>query len=161
MHARAAYLISSLGLVPHPEGGWFREVYRAGSAVHLADERTTRAALTTIYFMLAEGEISRWHRVTSDEVWHYYEGDALELFTAQPPFVQLARHLLGRVGEGLEPVHVVPPNVWQAARPAGAYTLVGCTVGPGFEYADFEMLRDRPLDAALVRKRHPEMARFV
>jgi predicted cupin superfamily sugar epimerase len=160
MNARAAELISSLGLAAHPEGGFFREVHRSGHRVQPLDGRPSRPALTTIDFLLVEGDVSRWHRVASDEVWTYYEGDAVELFTANASF-EFTRHVLGASGAGVQPVHVVPANAWQAARSTGAYTLVGCTVGPGFEYADFEMLRDRAGDADALRKRRPELAAFI
>lgn len=160
MHSRAAQLIASLGLAPHPEGGHFREVYRSPSGVQPLDARSGRAALTTIYFLLTAGEVSRWHRVASDEVWHHYEGDALELIMVESGFDASTRHLLGPLGEGARPVQVVPANVWQAARSTGDYTLVGCTVGPGFDFADFVMLRDLPAEAEAA-KRHPELALFV
>ncbi|HEV2126007.1 MAG TPA: cupin domain-containing protein [Chloroflexota bacterium] len=161
MHSRAAHLISSLALAPHPEGGYFREVYRSAARVQPLDARAGRAALTTIYFLLGAGEVSRWHRVASDEVWHYYEGDALELLTADSHFDRLTHHVLRPVGEGVQPVHVVPANAWQAARSTGAYTLVGCTVGPGFEFADFQLLRELPAEVEAMRQRHPEVALFV
>jgi predicted cupin superfamily sugar epimerase len=161
MESRATVLISSLGLAAHPEGGHFREVYRSASRVQPADERPQRAALTTIYFLLAAGEVSRWHRVASDEVWHYYEGHALVLFTADANFEGVTPHVLGSIGDGRQPVHVVPANMWQAAHSTGAYSLAGCTVGPGFEFADFQLLRDRPVETEAVRRRHPSAARFI
>lgn len=161
MHPRAAQLIASLGLVPHPEGGQFREVYRSPTAVQPLDERGERTSLTTIYFLLTAGEVSRWHRVASDEVWHHYEGDVLELITADADFGEITHHRLGPFAGDVRPVQVVPANAWQAARSTGAYTLVGCTVGPGFDFADFALLRDLPSDAEAVRQRHPELAQFV
>ncbi|HEU4926053.1 MAG TPA: cupin domain-containing protein, partial [Vicinamibacterales bacterium] len=127
---RVADLIDALNLTPHPEGGYFREVYRSAARVQPADGRDARLALTTIYFLLVAGQVSRWHRVASDEVWHYYEGDPLELLVADAGFDVVSRRRLGPVGNGIEPVHVVVAGEWQAARPAGGYTLVGCTVGP-------------------------------
>ncbi|HUR79298.1 MAG TPA: cupin domain-containing protein [Thermoanaerobaculia bacterium] len=129
MHPRARQLIEQLALEPHPEGGWYRQVYKSGSRVTRAADGADRTALTTIYFLLVEGTFSAWHRVSSDEVWHFYEGDALELLT---------REAAVRLDENHR-VHVIRANEWQAARPLGAYTLVGCTVGPGFEFDDFEM----------------------
>jgi predicted cupin superfamily sugar epimerase len=126
---RAKHLIDTLGLQPHPEGGWYRQVFRSGERVTRQRDGAERSALTTIYFLLAEGEQSAWHRVMSDEVWHFYEGDALELLTHAGP-MQL---------DADNRVLVIPAGEWQAARPLGAYTLVGCTVGPGFDFADFEM----------------------
>jgi len=144
---RAAHLISTLCLQPHPEGGHYREVFRSGSVVQPLDARPPRAALTTIYFLLAAGEVSRWHRVASDEAWTFYEGAVLELFSFDGQTRQGARHRLHTVGEDARPVHVVPAGVWQAARTTGAYTLVGCTVGPGFDFADFEMPRGSSEDS--------------
>jgi predicted cupin superfamily sugar epimerase len=159
MNARARALIDSLGLVPHPEGG-FREVYRSLSRVQPLDTRPERSALTTIYFLLTTDEVSRWHRVASDEVWHHYEGEALELLTADDTFERVTRTILGSVNHGMARVHVVTANSWQAARSLGAYSLMGCTVAPGFEFDDFRMLRDRPEAAAAVRAR-PDIAGFV
>ena len=161
MHARAAELISSLGLSPHPEGGYFRELYRSTSRVRPLDGRTERAALTTIYFLLPGGDVSRWHRVASDEVWHHYEGDALDLFIADAAFEQVTRHVIGPVQNHLQPEHVVQAGGWQAARSSGAYTLVGCTVGPGFEFADFEMLRDGAADTIAAARRHADATPFI
>jgi len=131
MHPRAQQLIEQLGLEPHPEGGWYRQIYKSDSRVTRASDNADRSALTTIYFLLVEGTFSAWHRVSSDEVWHFYEGDALELLT---------RDSSTRLDAGHR-VHVIRANEWQSARPLGAYTLVGCTVGPGFEFEDFEMVQ--------------------
>jgi hypothetical protein len=160
MHPRAASLIQRLALAPHPEGGYYREVHRSAERVHPLDGRTERVAITTIYFLLPAGEISRWHRVASDEVWYFFEGDPLELLIVNRGFDRLQRLRLGPVGESSEPQRVVEANEWQAARSTGAYTLVGCAVGPGFEFADFEMLRDLPAGVALARQR-AEIAVFI
>jgi predicted cupin superfamily sugar epimerase len=154
---RAALLVDELGLIPHPEGGYYREVYRSVSEVQPGDARLSRSALTTIYFLLTEGEYSRWHRVLSDEVWHYYEGDPLELFWLDLDTDARARAILGPVQNdgGQRPVHVVPAGCWQAARSAGAYTLVGCTVSPGFDFADFSLLQEDSEEAERVRRSFP------
>jgi predicted cupin superfamily sugar epimerase len=157
----AADLISGLGLTPHPEGGYYREIFRSAARVQPLDGRTDRLALTTIYFLLVAGQVSRWHRVASDEVWHYYEGGPLELFVADAGFHDVSRRLLGQVGDNREPVRVVIAGEWQAARSMGPYTLVGCTVGPGFEFADFEMLDSLPDEAASLKQRHPDLASFI
>ena len=160
--SRAAELIALLGLDPHPEGGYYREVFRSASQVTTADARGARAALTTIYFLLPAGTQSRWHQVDSDEVWHFYGGDPLELLELDVRCTALSRHRLGPVGDGdASPVCIIPAGAWQAARPLGAYTLVGCTVGPGFEFADFRMLADNPARAAAVRDAWPEVASLV
>jgi predicted cupin superfamily sugar epimerase len=126
---RAQELIETLALEPHPEGGWYRQVFKSEERVTRIRDDANRSAITTIYFLLVEGTYSAWHRVESDEVWHFYEGDALELLTSSGTTRLDANHR----------VHVVNAREWQAARPLGAYALVGCTVGPGFEFDDFEM----------------------
>jgi predicted cupin superfamily sugar epimerase len=144
-------LIDALGMIPHPEGGFYRELYRSSSRVQPADDRPARAALTTIYFLLADGMHSRWHRVASDEVWHLYEGGPLDLFQATPGGDAIQRIVLGPASASGGPVHVVPAGHWQAARAQGDYALVGCTVGPGFDFADFSFLRDAPDALARLR----------
>jgi predicted cupin superfamily sugar epimerase len=125
MHARAAELVSSLRLVPHPEGGFFREIHRSSGTVFPADGRPERSALTAIHFLLVDGEVSHWHRVASDEVWHFLEGEPLELLVADSRFTRVDAYVLGASnGGGAEPVRVVPAGSWQAARTSGAYTLV-------------------------------------
>jgi len=156
MHPRAVELIRNLVLHPHPEGGHFAEVFKSPRRVEREEGGGSRAALTTIYFLLAQGERSRWHRVASDEVWHYYEGDPLELVWEEAGEVR--RVQLGPVAMGREPVAVVPAGSWQAARARGAYTLVGCTVAPGFEFADFVLLGDVPDEGARLRAKYPELA---
>ena len=160
--SRADELIALLDLRPHPEGGYYREVFRSASRVTIADTRGARAALTTIYFLLPGSTHSRWHQVDSDEVWHFYEGDPLELLELDARGTRLSRHRLGRIGDGdASPVHTIPAGAWQAARPLGAYTLVGCTVGPGFEFTDFRMLADDPARAGAIRDAWPEVASLV
>jgi uncharacterized protein len=161
MDARAAQLIERLGLTPHPEGGHFGEIYRSSSRVQPADSRPARAALTTIYFLLVAGQVSRWHRVASDEVWHFYEGDPLELLSADKGVGTITRRVLGPVNDTVRPVHVVGAGEWQAARTTGAYTLVGCTVGPGFDFEDFRMLNQQPDEADTMKRRHPDFTLFV
>jgi uncharacterized protein len=141
MHPRAQALIETLQLTPHPEGGFYREVFRSTETVQPSDSRPMRSALTTIYFLLPAGAHSRWHQVLSDEVWHFYEGAPLELLCDDQ------RWILGPVIPGGEqaPVQIVPAGAWQAARSLGEYTLVGCTVGPGFDFADFSLREGNPL----------------
>jgi predicted cupin superfamily sugar epimerase len=159
--SRAEELTAALGLRPHPEGGWYAEVFRSASTVQPADLRGTRSALTTIYFLLTAGQASRLHRVASDEVWHFYEGEPLELTTAPGDLASLSRTTLGPAGHASAPVYTVPAGVWQGARPLGAYTLVGCTVGPGFDFADFELLdvEIRPITAEETRPLRQQVLR--
>ena len=140
MHPRAQLLIDELGLQPHPEGGFFREIHRSTQRVQPRDGRAERAALTTIYFLLAAPGFSRWHRVASDEVWHLYEGGPLELRIADPQIDAIEIVRLDRVDAAIRPVATVPAGYWQAARPLGDYALIGATVGPGFEFEDFAFL---------------------
>jgi len=143
MHPRASELIRTLHLAPHPEGGWYREVYRARRTIADPLLPGEREAVTSIYYLLAEGHVSRWHRLASDEVWHYLEGSALELFLLEGDSARALARRVGPVGDG-EPVAAVPAGTWQAARATGAWTLVGCTVAPGFAFQDFELLHERP-----------------
>ena len=124
-----------LALSPHPEGGWYRETFRDMLAAG-----STRAASTAIYFLLAAGEVSRWHRVDAAEVWHYYAGASLELAVALHSGDTAMTRLLGpRLDRGEVPQIVVPAGSWQQARSVGDWTLVGCTVAPGFTFDGFEM----------------------
>lgn len=159
--SRADDLIRALDLRPHPEGGWYAEVFRSIETVTPADGRGIRSALTTIYFLLTAGQVSRLHRVLSDEVWHFYEGDPLELIVAPGDLSRSARVTLGPVGMGMALVYTVPAGDWQGARPLGNYTLVGCTVGPGFDFADFEMLEAdvRPITAVETRPLRQQVLR--
>jgi predicted cupin superfamily sugar epimerase len=158
---RADELIALLHLHPHPEGGYYREIHRSAVQVRRIDDRDARCGLTAIYFLLAGGGVSRWHRVRSDEVWHHCEGDPLDLSLADPDFMQVTTGIVGPLGEDAAPVRVVRAGQWQTARSRGAYTLVACTVGPGFDFADFQMLRDVPDVARTVARRHPSVAAFI
>ncbi len=146
-------------LQDHPEGGRFQEVFRSAARVKAADGRE-RTALTHIYFALEPGEVSRFHRVVSDEVWNLYRGPGLRL------------HLWSGTGYEVETVeisaeagvhcHVVPAGLWQAAEPLGnAEVLVGCSVGPGFEFEDFELVDPESSAARELRAQVPDMERFI
>ncbi|WP_263371698.1 cupin domain-containing protein [Granulicella cerasi] len=133
-------LIEKLSLERHPEGGWYRQTYRAAENVQTAGG--ARAASTAIYFLLRENEISALHRIASDEVWHFHLGSPLQV-EAITPEGQLESFLLGSdlaAGEALQAW--VPAGRWfGASLPRGGWSLVGCTVAPGFDFADFEMGR--------------------
>jgi uncharacterized protein len=129
----AEQIIRLLGLKPHPEGGHFRETFRD---TQLAEDR---AASTAIYFLLAHGELSHWHRVDATEVWHWYAGAPLVLEIAQSDG-SIERVMLGSdLAAGQRPQAVVPAFSWQAAQTVGDWTLCGCTVAPGFEFPGFEL----------------------
>lgn len=138
----ASQLIARFGLSPHPEGGWFREVHRAAERVET--QRGTRSALTTIYYLLERQQLSRWHVVASDEIWHFYAGAPLELLVYAPSGRALQRHVLAAPAPDREPIGIVPAGAWQAARSLGEYSLVGCNVGPGFDFADFQFVSRLP-----------------
>ena len=126
-------VINLLGLTPHPEDGHYRETFRDAASVG-----GTRAASTAIYFLLRKGQRSRWHRVDAAEVWHFYAGAPLELKVAVDAGRQVIR--LGTdLTAGERPQAVVPAGAWQTAESLGAWTLVGCTVAPGFEFSGFEL----------------------
>ncbi len=157
--SRADELVRALDLRPHPEGGHFRELYRSRRMVRTDDGRSERWALTSILYLLRAGERSRWHRVASDEAWHFHEGDPVELHLMDGQLERVKVERLGPVGDGdARPVRVVPAGVWQAVRPLGAYALCGCSVAPGFEFSDFRLLQDEPALAARLRATHPALA---
>jgi predicted cupin superfamily sugar epimerase len=171
----AATIVRTLGMKPHPEGGWYVEIHRSPLrvvAVGLASPDTphaeaqparahhatggSRAAVTSIYYLLEQGQRSHWHRVDADEIWSWHGGAAMELSIAPPqdprPDVHaparaassagaaLAVHRVGMdLAAGERPQAAVPAHAWQCARPLGAWSLVGCAVAPGFEFAHFEM----------------------
>ena len=155
--------IDTLRLQPHPEGGFFAETYRAAenvAAAHLpARFGGDRNFSTAIYFLLESGQFSAFHRIRSDEVWHFYDGGPLEVYVLHGDG-RLATIRLGRDPEkGERPQAVVPSGCWFASRPAPgtAYSLVGCTVAPGFDFADFELAsasnltRLYPIHTSLIR----------
>ena len=141
-------VVRRLGLSPHPEGGFYRETFRSPSLLRLPDGRA-RAASTAIYYLLPSGSHSAWHQVASDEVWHHYDGGALRLY------------VLGGGEHRLDAAHpqaVVPAGSWQAAEPEGEAVLCGCTVAPGFDFADFRLgeveslVQAFPDEAVLIRR---------
>ena len=127
-------LIETLGLVAHPEGGWYRRTWEAPAD---ADQRPAGSA---IYYLLLEGEVSAAHRIDATELWHFYDGDALEL-VRQPNGGNREVTILGRdMAAGQRPQAVVEAGVWQSARPLGRFALVGATVTPAFTFEGFELL---------------------
>jgi predicted cupin superfamily sugar epimerase len=142
----ADMIIENLMLVPHPEGGHYREIFRD------SPKPDGRAHSTAIYFLLKGGENSRWHRVDAAEIWHFYRGAPLELVVAADDSKPV-RYVLGNTIEaGQSPQVVVPAYAWQTARPLGDYTLAGCTVAPGFCFEGFVLAGEnvsRRLDSAL------------
>ncbi len=137
------FWIQKLKLQPHPEGGWFKETYRSPErvAAEALPGRFTgkRNFSTAIYYLLEKGDFSAFHRIKSDEIWHFYAGDSLEIIEINSEGEKV-NHYLGLDAENDSvPQVVIPAGSWFAARPLGSYTLAGCTVSPGFDFNDFEM----------------------
>jgi predicted cupin superfamily sugar epimerase len=136
----AADVIRLLDLKPHPEGGHFRETFRDAAPLTGEDKAAVRrAASTAIYFLLARGERSHWHRVDAVEVWHWHAGAPL-LLEISASAGRIEQVTLGNdLAAGARPQAIVPAHAWQAAHSLGAWTLCGCTVAPGFEFSGFEL----------------------
>lgn len=129
----AAEIIDTLGLIPHPEGGWYRETWKGD------DGPDGRALGTAIYYLLTAGEHSHWHRVDAVETWHHYAGGPLELWISSDGHDR-ELHVVGTdLQAGERPQVEVPHGAWQSANSRGPFTLVGCTVVPGFTFAGFEL----------------------
>lgn len=162
MEPDAAYWITKLGLQPHPEGGYFRESFRSARVIpasalggsHLGD----RAASTAIYFLVTAEQPSHFHRLATEEVWHHYAGSPLELVFIHPDG-KLSIQMLGKdLAAGGLPQCVAPAGTWFAGRvhAPGGYALCGCTLAPGFDFADFELAQRKDLLAA-----YPQHAREI
>lgn len=130
----AADIVRLLDLKPHPEGGHFRETFRDSRAVERG-----RAASTAIYYLLGVGEVSEWHRVDAAELWFWHAGAPMVLTLSANGHDAQAHHLGPALGAGQRPQLVVPAHCWQTATSLGAWSLVSCTVAPGFDFAGFEM----------------------
>lgn len=129
----AGEIVALLALTPHPEGGFYRETFRASAP------GGARGASTAIYYLLRAEDVSAWHRTDADEVWHHYAGAPLELSLSRDGEERTSIRLGSDLAAGERPQGVVPAGVWQSARPLGGWVLVGCTVAPAFEFAGFEM----------------------
>lgn len=152
-------LVQSLGLSPHPEGGFYRETYRAAESIaHAALPGRfpgDRSHGTAIYYLLGAGDRSKLHRIGSDEIWHFYAGDPLLIVALSPEGALTVTRLGQDFAAGEVPQHVVPAGHWFGAIPAedSAYALTGCTVAPGFDFADFELGTRADLLAAFPQHR--------
>jgi len=143
MHNNAKYWIDQLSLIPHPEGGHFKEVYRSDEKIsrkHLPERfNCDRSFASSIYFLLQKGELSAFHKIKSDETWYFHEGEALEIVIIDEMGI-LTRKLLGlNLSSGAMPQITVDKNQWFAAKTLGEFTLVSCNVAPGFDFNDFEL----------------------
>lgn len=156
---RKNFLIKTLELQPHPEGGYFKEIYRCDESLSGIATRFNgkqRNTSTAIYYMLCRGDISHFHRIKSDEIWHHYEGDKIVLYIIENGI--LKTEVLGSADLAQKPIVVVKHGAWFAAESSGlsGYTLAGCTVAPGFDFEDFEMANGPSLMAD-----YPEFAETI
>ncbi len=162
----AEEIVQALALAPHPEGGFYRETYRAPLTLPHPSIASThggdRSACTAIYFLVPRGSFSALHRIASDEVWHFYAGAPLEIVEIAPDGVLRGTTLGDDLVHGERPQHVVPRGAWFGSRvregsdARGNFALVGCTVAPGFDFADFELAARDELSA-----RFPEHAALI
>ncbi|MDF2177835.1 cupin domain-containing protein [Aliiglaciecola sp. CAU 1673] len=150
-------LIQAFGLKPHPEGGYYREVYRSQEKVLSPKNGKPRQALTHIYYLLQAGDVSRFHRVSHDEVWNFYAGAPLLLHETDGHSVNDIK-----LGPG-QPDYcwVVQGGLYQAARSTGEYSLVGCSVAPGFDFADFNFIQPQSQLDYFIRQHHPQLSMFL
>ena len=158
MTATAQSYIQSLQMQPHPEGGFFRESYRSEQTMEVTAPgggTQQRNVCTAIYFLLEAGNFSAFHRIKSDEIWHFYAGQALEVLELLPSGELRCTRLGPDILRGELPQYVVPANTWFASRVAdgGTFSLVGCTVAPGFDFADFRLARREDLLASFPQHR--------
>jgi len=147
-----------VNLIEHPEGGRFCEVFRSAETVSTQDG-TTRSALTHIYFSLKPGEVSRFHRVASDEIWNLYQGPGLNLYTWDGTSTKPECKTLSAGSNRF--CHVIPAGTWQAAEPLSDTVLVGCSVAPGFEFSDFTLIDPKSENAKMLISIAPEMAGYI
>lgn len=137
---RAAEVVKKLSLERHPEGGYFKRVFESSKLVKPVDGSSENLALTHIYYLLPKGEVSIWHKVKSAEIWNYYEGDPVELTVFDEVSRKRQKIKLGALSDDAVPCFLVPEGWWQTTSPLGEYTLVGCSVAPGFRWEDWSEL---------------------
>lgn len=158
---RIQQLIDRLGLLPHPEGGYYRETYRSSGASKVVlpnAEVASRNHSTAIYFLLTRGNFSAFHRIASDEVWHFYQGDPILIHCLEPNGDYNRLELGNDVVGEQQPQQIVPAGTWFASEvmAGGEFGLVGCTVAPGFDFADFELA-----NAEELTKEYPDHAELI
>jgi len=161
MNKRAEELIKKLKLIPHPEGGYFIETYRSSICFNSPVVNDKRCLVTDIYFLLVKGQISRFHRVRHDEIWHFYEGAPLSLIEIDPSTFNLCSTHLGSGRDLLKYQHIIKAGNWQTARSLGDYSLSGCTVSPGFEQNDFLFLKDSKKDMDKIISKYPALVKHI
>lgn len=151
-------IIDMLNLEPHPEGGAFAETYRSSQEITLPDGRTRNIG-TAIYFLLRKGQLSQWHKVASDELWYFHYGEnlKLEVINEEGNFTSKTLGIPESKDQSpVQPQHIIHANEWQRAYTTGEFTLVSCTVHPGFSFDDFEMG-----DVGALAKQFPELEKEI
>ncbi len=155
MHPEAKKLIDTLELQPHPEGGFYKEVHRSRDEVLSLNTNDKRNACTSIFYLLTSNDYSAWHRLKSDEIWHFYQGSPLNIYVLNKNEIEIRK-----LGNPLQTVNasfkvIVEANQWFAAQPENldSYTLAGCTVAPGFDFMDFEMADSKLIAAYPVHEK--------
>lgn len=149
-------LIKKYDLIPHPEGGYYKEVYRSKQKVNSSYSNEERNTITHIYFLLTKGQFSRFHRVVHDEIWNFYEGAALKLIEYN------GKEVVEKIiGDQNDYVSVVKGGIFQAAETMGEYTLVGCSVAPGFDFKDFTFLTSEPVMLENLESNYLQYKRLV
>ncbi len=161
MDNRALTLINGLELSPHPEGGYYKEIYRSKTTVHSPHAGAMRNALTDIFFLLLSGQISRFHRVLHDEIWHLYEGAPLVLVDIEANGLEMCEVRLDSCAPVPKYKHCVKGGNWQAAYSTGEFTLVGCTVAPGFAFDDFQFLSQEVELQSTVLEKFPMVSHLL
>ncbi len=152
MQNRIDTIIKTLGMKPHPEGGYYVQMYQSSTILSSPINGKTRHGLTHIYFLLTKGQISRWHKVLHDEIWNIYEGAPLRLLQFDGECVE-EKHLVSSSGDvtvsDINYFGIIPGGYFQAAESMGEYTLVGCSVAPGFSFEDFSYIENKDVLAQI------------
>ncbi len=154
-HSRIEQLKKTFNLQAHPEGGYYSEQYRAAETVNSPFIGDKRACVSHIYFLLTDNDVSRWHKVLHDELWHMYEGDPLRILHFDPQHnapLSVTEERIGDIGKEVRNDYfkLVPGGHFQAAQSTGTYSFLGCTVAPGFDFRDFSYLEDESIKSKLL-----------
>ena len=151
-HQRIEQIKKVLNMQPHPEGGFYCEQYRSSDLTPSPKNKKLRPSLSHIYFLLTENDISRWHKVVHDEIWNVYEGDPLRILTLHDKGID--DNLIGDIGRNVNSDYfkIIPGGDYQAAETTGTYTLLGCTVAPGFDFEDFSYIEKQSIKDLVISK---------
>lgn len=158
MRLTAKKIITQLNLIPHPEGGYYKETYRSPLVIHSPKVNKPRNCLTDIYFLLPKGQVSRFHKIAHDEIWHFYLGSPLKIIEwNKKKFTEI---IIGDYNNKVNCKYVVRGGIWQAAESLGEFSLVGCTVSPGFNIKDFSFFNANK-EPLIIKKRYPQYLKYI